>query len=242
MHTYFIRKILSSILFVLSIILIYLIYIKFDKTNITSDTLFLFGALVFFTLFLFIIIFSKNVITKTVYETKIEETKEIELDEELHFSRKDSLAVFPRYKSYKEIASFSEYILKEIAHKFSSVQGVMYIRENDTEKFLPITSFALYGKTDAFVEGEGINGQVASNKNVQLIADIPEGYITVLSGLGNSSPKSLLVVPFVFNKKTIALIELASFENFPVNIDEFFKHINSTISKKINDLINKDEQ
>ena len=75
------------------------------------------------------------------------------------------------------------------------------------------------------------------NKEIQLITDIAEGYLTVISGLGSSSPSNLLIIPFVFNNETIAIAELAAFEDFPENIKEIYDKINDPLSEKINALI-----
>jgi hypothetical protein len=43
------------------------------------------------------------------------------------------------------------------------------------------------------------------------ITDIPDGYITVLSGLGSSSPSNLLIMPVINENETIGIAELAFF-------------------------------
>jgi len=232
-----IRKILASILFVLIIIFTYLIFRRLDIEKIDSNVLVFLGGIIFSALFLFSIIFTRSIIVKTVYEDRKGNTKKVKKDPVVELiSEKKSLKVISGFEKPTNIKELTEFILTKLAREFSAVQGIAYIRDENSKGFSSTASYALYGKTDEFVEGSGINGQVAINKKLKVITDIPEGYITVISGLGSSYPSNLLILPFVFNNKTIALIELASFDSFPKHLEEFHKHINNKVSKRINEL------
>jgi len=232
-----IRKILASILFILIIAFTYLIFIKIDLEHLSSSIIFLFGGLIFSALFLFSIIFTKSIIVKTVYEEKKISTKKVKKEVVIELiSEKDSQKLISGFEKQTNIENLLEFLLTKLARELSAVQGIAYVRDKNSNGFSSVATYALYGKTDEFVEGSGINGQVAINKKLKIITDIPEGYITVISGLGSSYPSNLLILPFVYNNETIALIELASFESFPEHIEEFYKHINNKVSKRINDL------
>jgi len=232
-----VRKILSFILFVLIIVFTYLIFKRLDPEKIDADVLIFLAGIVFSALFLFSIIFTRSIDTKIVYEEIKDNTKKQKKEVVIEkISEKDSLKVISGFEKSTNIKELTELVLTKLAREFSAVQGIAYIRDENSKGFSSKASYALYGKTDEFVEGSGINGQVAINKKMKIITDIPEGYITVISGLGSSSPSKLLILPFVYNNETIALIELASFERFPEYFEEFYKHINNKVSKKINDL------
>ena len=237
MHNIPIRKILASVLFVLIILFIYLVFRKLNVQETDSKIIILFGGIVFSSLFLFSITFSRKTIVKTVYEKK-KEIKKISSEEIEKISFNESLKVIQLYEEKNDINELSDYILRSLSNKLNVVQGVLYVREKDGDFFTRTASYALYGNKKDFKEGSGINGQVAINKKIKVISEIPEGYISVVSGLGAASPKNLLVIPFVFNNKTIALVELAAFDNFPEYINDFYFHINDKISKHFNKLIN----
>ena len=235
-----VRKILSAILFILIIVFTYLIFIKLGVQKSDNDIIVLFGGLVFSSMFLFSIVFTRRVIVKTIYEERenLKQNENIKKEKE-KISFKESLNIVKEYDKQKDLKELSEFILKKLAHKFNAVQGTLYVREKVGDTFVNTANYALYGNKKSFKEGEGINGQVATNKKLKIITDIPEGYISVVSGLGAASPNNLLVMPFVFNNKTIALLELASFEEFPNYIFDFYSHINNNISKHFNKLINE---
>jgi transcriptional regulator with GAF, ATPase, and Fis domain len=62
-----------------------------------------------------------------------------------------------------------------------------------------------------FEFGEGLVGQVAATGHSLYVDDVPEGYITILSGLGNSSPRYLLLIPIKAQDRIAGVIEIASF-------------------------------
>ena len=65
-------------------------------------------------------------------------------------------------------------------------------------------------------EGEGLVGQVAFEKERILLTDVPDDYIVrtmkISSGLGEATPRNIVVLPVLFEKQVKAVIELASFK------------------------------
>ena len=57
----------------------------------------------------------------------------------------------------------------------------------------------------------GLVGQVGSTGQSLFVDDIPEGYITILSGLGSASPKFVVLTPEKSNEKVSGVVEIASF-------------------------------
>ena len=45
------------------------------------------------------------------------------------------------------------------------------------------------------------------------VDEIPEGYLTIMSGLGSSSPKYLMIKPVTLKEEVAGVIELASFKS-----------------------------
>src|SRR5690606_24287712 len=62
--------------------------------------------------------------------------------------------------------------------------------------------------------GEGIVGQAAFEKERILISNVPDDYIQITSGLGEATPRNIVVLPILFEGVVKAVIELASFERF----------------------------
>jgi hypothetical protein len=115
-------------------------------------------------------------------------------------------------------ALIGDKILKNLAKEFEIVQGVFFILD-DSAKFTFRSSFAcLFDKPPLdFSPGEGISGQAASDKKIIILSNIPDSYSLVSSGLGKGKAKFLYIIPMVFNRKTVAVIEILTFKEINEN-------------------------
>lgn len=183
---------------------------------------------------------NKQVIVKKVEKATSESEEENKEDEDTPTSEEMNEAdnelrtsILSVLKGQDSPESLSDALLKVMSKAFSAVQSMVFIYSREDEKFYPAGSYAFYSDKPVkpFGYGEGINGQVAKNQELLLIDNVPEGYITVLSGLGNSSPKHLAVFPIIFEGKTIAVFELASFGSFPDNFEQLYKSVHTKIAQ-----------
>ena len=95
--------------------------------------------------------------------------------------------------------------------------GVFYILEN-TDKDACLKLLASYAYTqrkgiaNEFKIGEGLVGQAVLEKELIIVTDIPEDYITIQSGLGEAVPHQLIVIPFSYENAVKGVIEIGSFQ------------------------------
>ena len=124
--------------------------------------------------------------------------------------------IIPRIDMREKIEDYAERILRNLSRHFEIVQGVFFLKNQITDVFESISTFAYNSEKNpsSFKVGEGIPGQVAKSKKLMYLTTIPEGYLKIQSGLGKSSPENLLIIPLMLNKETIGIIELASFKFF----------------------------
>ena len=132
-------------------------------------------------------------------------------------------------------------ILSAFAKELNIVQGLFFMNKKDNSKFSVIASYAYYSPEPPkdFNVGEGISGQAAKDQKILNINNIPEGYITVLSGLGSTTPRNLLIVPIVYKGETIAVFETASFEKFPEYIKQVCTLYQDTLGQTFEMLLSK---
>ena len=62
--------------------------------------------------------------------------------------------------------------------------------------------------------GSGLVGQAFLEGDTIQLKQIPTGYTTITSGLGDATPRHLVIVPLKYDITTVAILELASFGDF----------------------------
>jgi signal transduction histidine kinase len=73
----------------------------------------------------------------------------------------------------------------------------------------------------SFRIGEGLVGQCAKEKKRILLTDVPSDYVRINSGLGESAPLNIIVLPSCSRARCARSIELASFSPFSVTHQAF---------------------
>ncbi len=158
-----------------------------------------------------------------------------------------------RHWASQGIAMFSDILrqdkdnLEELSYKIisnmvkytSSNQGGMFIL-NDNDKdhvFLQMTACYAYDRKKFLKKeieiGEGLVGRCYQEKEKIHLTEIPADYIKITSGLGDDNPKSLLLIPLVYNDVTYGIIEIASFNEYQQHEVEFMERISESIAAAI---------
>jgi putative methionine-R-sulfoxide reductase with GAF domain len=88
----------------------------------------------------------------------------------------------------------------------------------------------------SFEAGEGLAGQVALDRKLINLKNVPEGYITVKTGLGQASPSSLIVFPVINDNQLIGVMELASFREFTSEDEAFFNELSLKTGNRMSNL------
>jgi len=116
-------------------------------------------------------------------------------------------------------------IIAALVQYTKSNQGALYILndEDSRNKYLELVSLFAFDikkyEQQKIKLGEGILGQTFLEKQTTYVTNMPESYIRITSGLGDASPRSLLLVPLKVDTQVYGIIELASFsEYFPHEI------------------------
>jgi hypothetical protein len=128
--------------------------------------------------------------------------------------------------------------LNILCRQIDAGQGALYLVKKDGDnRLLELQSgFALNKGENNKVQfqfGEGLVGQAALTGNSLYLDEVPEGYITVLSGLGSASAKYLFIQVIKRGEETIGALELATFTPLKENVRKQIEEIGKVMGEKI---------
>jgi len=159
----------------------------------------------------------KDKTTQEVDKSKVNKKDKIDTKAKLLEVGKDKRETVEKLLSgleaEKKEKDFFEKLLKNLSEKYNIVQGIVFLKDKKDKKYKKAATYAFYkeGETREFEEEIGISGQVAANRELLNISELPDKYLTVLSGLGNSSPNHLIIFPILYKNKSIGIVEIATF-------------------------------
>ena len=112
----------------------------------------------------------------------------------------------------------------------------------ESERYLDLTASYAYDKRRSgeakILAGEGLIGQCMIEQDYIFITDVPRNYVKINSGLGEATPKALIVAPLVFNQTFYGAIELASFEVLQPHQVDFLKKVCTNIASEVSSIKN----
>jgi signal transduction histidine kinase/CheY-like chemotaxis protein len=145
-------------------------------------------------------------------------------------------------QGHRDLAAVAELIMDELAPLVGAQHGTFFLSEmsGGETRLRLIAGYGLRADKDAPLQyrlGQSLIGQVAKSKRSIVVADLPEGYVKISSGLGEASPANLAVLPILFEGEVLGVIELASFTTFtPVQTD-FLEQFTESLGVNVNTIV-----
>lgn len=115
-----------------------------------------------------------------------------------------------------DVATLSQNIINYLADYLNAQIGAIYVKD-DNSVFKLVGSYAYTKRkhlSNEWQAGEGLVGQAALEKKSILVTQIPDDYIKIRSGLGEQTPRNILVSPFLHEGEVKGVVELGSFAEF----------------------------
>jgi HAMP domain-containing protein/signal transduction histidine kinase/DNA-binding response OmpR family regulator len=154
---------------------------------------------------------------------------------------KTNLARFTRMlQGERDLTTVSNLVLSELAPLVNAQQALFYVAELDDDGNFCLNLAASYAfnqrkhLANRFALREGLIGQCAYEKSRILLTNVPEDYIRVTSGLGESKPLNVIVLPALFEGEVNAVIELASLSEFSETHQSFLDQLMESIGIVLN--------
>jgi len=134
----------------------------------------------------------------------------------------------------EDITSLGDKILALLIKYLDVNQGALYVIFD--QKLLRVSTYA-YGKKkfmDETIEiGQGLVGQCALEGQTIYLKEIPRDYVKITSGLGEATPKNVLIIPVKQRDQILGVLELASFKTLEKFKIEFVERISENIASLV---------
>ncbi len=120
--------------------------------------------------------------------------------------------------------------------------GGIFLTEENSDGQIELRLTASYAFNNEMLEevsmqpGEGQIGACYSNKHLIQIDNLPDTYLKLSSGLGESALPYLLLMPIIYDEQVVGVLELASFEKVEAYKIEFLEKVNESIGSIISNL------
>src|SRR5450432_2716194 len=140
----------------------------------------------------------------------------------------------------RDLSSVGRMMLSELAPLVNAQQGVIYqVESEESAGMVLLSAFADDGEGGHIRRlkiGDGLVGQVAAEKRRMLISDLPDKTVPIRSGLFQSVPKNVIVLPVLFEDRVKAVIELASLNAFTASHLAFLEQLTASIGIVLNSI------
>ncbi|HEX4122160.1 MAG TPA: HAMP domain-containing protein [Verrucomicrobiae bacterium] len=139
----------------------------------------------------------------------------------------------------RDLITVGRMLLSELAPLVNAQQGVIYQMETrDDDSYLKLLAGYAHrqrsGAGDTIRIGEGLVGQCALEKKALTLSSLRNHEIDITSGLIETNPAAVVVLPVLFEGQTKAVIELASMSAFSQTHMAFLEQLTGSIGIMLN--------
>jgi GAF domain-containing protein len=141
--------------------------------------------------------------------------------------------------SNDDMHELGDNIIAALVQYTHSNQGGLYTLNDEVENNKHLELVSLFAFEHKKFEnrklklGEGLLGQAFLEKETTYLTEIPEDYIRISSGLGEASPKAILIVPLKVDTEMYGIVELASFKEYKPHEIAFVEKLGETIASTL---------
>ncbi len=155
---------------------------------------------------------------------------------------KTNLAKFTNMlQGQRDLRTVGRLMLSELTPLVGGHQAVIYKTESDERGDTSLHLLSVYADSysahpQAIRIGEGLIGQCAADGRQILISDLPPTVRPIGSGLFETAPKSIIVLPILFEGQVKAVIELAGLSHFTELQIAFLEQLTASIGIVLNSI------
>jgi signal transduction histidine kinase/CheY-like chemotaxis protein/HAMP domain-containing protein len=145
-------------------------------------------------------------------------------------------------QGHRDLEVVADLVMERLAPLVGAQHGTFFVAEpaDGETRLRLIAGYGLRADMDGPIQyliGQSLIGQVAKDKRLIVVDQIPQGYIKISSGLGEAPPANLAVLPLLFEDEVLGVVELASFTHYtPVQV-ELLEQLAETLGVSVNAIV-----
>ncbi len=135
----------------------------------------------------------------------------------------------------KSVEDLAQAVISQLCTYLNAQIGVMYLAENNYLNLAGTYAFHFRKQnTNAIKMGEGLVGQAALEKKTIVFTEVPDDYIKINSGLGNTAPKHIILIPLLQDGILKGVMEIGTSKGFSDLDMQFLNMVGENIAIVIN--------
>ncbi len=142
------------------------------------------------------------------------------------------------HQNKENLSILADQLLATLIKRVNGNLGALYflVGTGTESKLKMIANYGLSGESmiEELDVNEGLPGKCFSSEKELVVEEVPEKYFLVSSGLGNSKPAQLLLMPLINDEKVIGVFEIASFKFIQTWQMEFLRKALVSIAGQLN--------
>ncbi len=172
-----------------------------------------------------------------------QQAEDAEVLQEVGWLRSGQTRLAEQMIGQQALAPLGRSALDFLAHYLGVAVAALYVRE-DTGRLQRVAAYGfskeVEDKPQAFYSADGLVGQAAFENRVLQLDELPENYLTVTSGLGQTAPRHVLIVPVAHDGQVNGVAELAFLRALNKRDIEFVKLVAGSIGTAIHGALVRD--
>jgi PAS domain S-box-containing protein len=146
-----------------------------------------------------------------------------------------------------DLDQLADEFIKQAVKYVGLNQGSLFLREqNEKEETLLVLHACYAYDRKKFLEkkipaGEGLVGQCFLENETMLLKQVPAHYVKITSGLGEATPRFLVLVPIKNNDTTEGILEIAGFRELPSYQVHFLEKICEALASVVHSVKSNQE-
>lgn len=153
-----------------------------------------------------------------------------------HWVKNHASAIFAEMQQAKNIAELAQRFLSQICPLLNVGQAALYFYDTAEQQLRLLASYGYCQDTqvaEQIAAGETLLGQCVVERVPIILTNLPENYIRIRSGLGESSPKYAAILPIIHADSVNGVLEVASFHNFGDRENSLMKQVLPMLSMRM---------